>query len=194
MKSIREKNMGFVARLLGRKRKDNGEEGGISQLQAAMRERTRRELISMAVRDTLKKHGLSAGSVTADPLPSFTSSRHRGMHVQLVFRDWQPSLLSYVVALESAVKSRLERLDPLSPAWITGMSWRFEPKDRTVWPQLPPSGKSSANPIPVHRVDTTRSDAAFQNLLRTRDDDFMPTARQDLAVVPDFSPTLPMKA
>jgi hypothetical protein len=73
---------------------DDGDRG-TSRLQATTRERTRRELISMAVRDTLKKHELAAGCITVDALPGFTATKHRGMHIQLVFREWQPNLLPW---------------------------------------------------------------------------------------------------
>jgi hypothetical protein len=186
--------MGLVERLLGRQGKnDADDERGISRLQAVTRERTRRELISMAVRDTLKKHGLAGGSITAEALPSVTATKHRCMHIQLVFRDWQPSLLAYVVALEAAVKERLHRLDPLSPSWITGVSWRFEPHDRTVWPQLPTLAPAGARVAPARHADAGRPQS-LEGLLRTGDEAFMATAHGQLAAPADFSPTLPMRA
>jgi hypothetical protein len=186
--------MGLVARLLGRQRKNDVDDvRGVSRLQAVTRERTRRELISMAVRDTLKKHGLADGTVTADALPSVTAAKHRCMHIQLVFRDWQPSLLAYVVALESAVKERLHRLDPLSPSWITGVSWRFEPQDRTVWPKLPTLSPVSVPAAPARHTDPGRSQS-LEKLLRSGDAAFMTTVHGQLAASADFSPTLPMRA
>ena len=184
--------MGIFARLLGGDTKVEKEIRTGSRLQEATRERTRCELISMAVRDTLKRHGLAAGCITADALPSTTSGKHRGMHIQMIFRDWQPNLLAYVVALESAVRSRLERLDPLSPAWITGVSWRFEPKDRTVCPQLPAAAGSlatagAANSVRV-RPAAHQSIAALEKLLQSGDRQFSAAGRTQA----DFSPTLPM--
>ena len=184
--------MGLVARLLGRDTKAEQADRRMSQLQAATRERTRRELISMAVRDTLKKHGLPAGCITADALTSATSTRQRGMHIQFVFRDWQPSLLSYVVALELAVRERLQRLDPLSGAWITGASWRFDPHDRKAWPQLPNPGPSGVAPAPRRANDPARSAGALDKLLQAGDEAFL-GARARQAVGADFSPTLPMR-
>jgi hypothetical protein len=182
--------MGIVARLLGAERQDD--ERGISRLQAATRERSRRELISTAVWDTLKKHGLPAGCVTVDALPGFTPTRHRGVHIQLIFRDWEPSRSSYVVALEAAVKSRLGRLDPLSPSWITGMSWRFEPEDRTVWPRLPTPDRSSATTNAVRILGCPPPAAELRKLPQSGDVAFTFTARAQNASATDFSPTLPM--
>jgi hypothetical protein len=186
--------MGLVERLLGRPGKNDAvDERGVSRLQSVTRERTRRELISMAVRDTLKKHGLADSAITAEALPSVTATKHRCMHIQLVFRDWQPSLLAYVVALESAVKERLHRLDPLSPSWITGMSWRFEPHDRKVWPQLPTPAPASTRVAPARPADAGRPQS-LEKLLRSGDEVFMGTVHAQLAAPADFSPTLPMRA
>jgi hypothetical protein len=182
--------MGLVARLLGTETRDD--ERGMSRLQAATRERSRRELISTAVWDTLKKHGLPAGCVTVDALPGLTPTRHRGMHIQLIFRDWEPSQSSYVVALEAAVKSRLGRLDPLSPSWIIGMSWRFEPEDRTVWPRLPTPGQSSARTNAVRSLGCPAPTVDLRKLLQSGDVAFTFTARAQNASATEFSPTLPM--
>lgn len=169
---------------------DHLDPDGLSRLQAATRERTRRELVTMAVRDTLKKHGLGATCLAADALPSTTASKQRGLHVQLVIRDWQPSLLSYVVAIEAAVKSRLERLDPLSATWVTGVSWRFEPQVRSEWPSLPVPGDPVAALQPPS-VDRARP-AAAPPVLHGLDDAPTPARRARHAPANAFSPTLPM--
>lgn len=188
--------MGFIARLLGTQGKGEDPERGMSRLQVASQEQTRRELIAMALRDTLKRHGLAPGCIAAEGVPSVAPGRQRGMHVQLVFRDWQPSLLAYVVALEAAVRGRLERLDPLSPSWIAGVSWRFEPTDRTQWPQLPTAvpGQAAARPR-AHRDASPRhgTTAALHRLLQAGDGAFGTDGRPDFsATQPMFSPTQPM--
>jgi hypothetical protein len=60
------------------------------------------------------------------------------MHLRLVLREWQPRLLACSVALQRAVRTRVLRLDPLSPAWFTGVSWRFDLVDESGCPELPP--------------------------------------------------------
>ena len=183
--------MGMVARLLGKEAK-LVDDRSISRLQAETRERTRRELISMAVWDTLKRHGLPAGFITADALPGFTPTRQRGVHIQLVYRDWQPGLLGYVVALEAAVKSRLGRLDPLSSSWITGVSWRFEPEDCSVWPQLPATGQACASSRSAGSLASPRPAVDLESLLQSGDASFRLSGRGQGATPTDFSPTLPM--
>jgi len=186
--------MGFLAGLLGREPSGWNDHRRVSRLQAATRERTRRELISVAVRDALKIHDLPADCITADCLPSLTPTKERGLHIQLVFRDCRPRLLAYVVTLESAVKRRLRRLDPLSPSWITAVSWRFEPTNRTVSPEQPGPGESSASVAPAADDGRARAALALERLIQSGDEAFMSTVRGELVTATAFSPTLPMRA
>lgn len=180
--------MGLVARLFGKTPK-HSQEQGLSRLQVETREQTRRELISMALRDTLKRHGLAAGCITADAMSGIVVGRQRGMHVQLVFKDWQPTVLSYVVALEQAFKARLRRLDPLSATWILGASWRFEPRDPMSWPQLPVAGERKVADVAQPVAVRGRPTASVEGLLQSGDAAF----RQRGAAQADFGPTLPMQ-
>lgn len=179
--------MELVSRLFGRPPRQR-DERELSRLQAASREQSRRELIAMALRDTLRKHRLPEGCIAAEGLPASAVGGQRGLHLQLVFREWQPRLLAYVVALESAVKARLARLDPLSPSWITGVSWRFEPEDRTLWPQFPAAERLVTVPVRPGAAVRGSKGTAFDTLLQSRDEDF----RARAAANTGFAPTLPM--
>jgi len=180
--------MELVSRFFG-KRSQKSDKRKISRLQAASLEQSRRELIAMALRDTLRKHGLPAGCVTVEGLPGSEVGGQRGLHLQFVFRDWQSSLLlSYVAALETSVGARLARLDPLSPSWVTGISWRFEPADRRLWPQLPAAGPRGTGADRSTAVVRGDSRAAFEWILQSREED----SRARAAANTNFTPTLPM--
>lgn len=93
--------MELVSRFFG-KRSQKSDKRKISRLQAASLEQSRRELIAMALRDTLRKHGPPAGCITVEGLPGSEVGGQRGLHLQFVFRDWQSSLLlSYVGRINS---------------------------------------------------------------------------------------------
>jgi hypothetical protein len=141
----------------------------------------------MALRDTLRKHDLPAGSITVETLPGVAAGRDGAMHVQLVFRHAQPKLLSYAIALEVAVRGRLARLDPLSPSWISGLSWRIDPDDRAQWPHLPVGGpvRGSAPRVPAA---ARKPKASVEELLSPGDAAFRARGEGHL----EFSPTLPM--
>lgn len=185
-------DMGLVARLLRKGRGSEGKEPRISRLQAITRERTRREVIAMALRDTLKGHGLPAGCIGADVLPGFASSGCSGMHIQLVYRAREPGLLAYAVFLEQAVQARLERLDPSSPGWIAGLSWRFEPEDRSAWPKPPTAARGGADVAPSRA--RAQPAVALEEVLHVRDGAFARSGRGDMVPATAFSPTLPMQA
>lgn len=153
----------------------------------AMRDQTRRELVSMALRDTLKKYGIAAGCITAEALPSVSAARQRGLHLQLVFREWNPHLLGYVVALEAMVRSRLLRLDPLSAGWVVGMSWKFAPLDASKWPQLPALG-----PLYRHEPASGPAPDTAAGMLRQLLGPGDASHARRAARSGDFSPTLPM--
>lgn len=181
------RRMGFVARLFGKAPKNPGEQG-LSRLQVVTREQTRRELIAMALRDTLKKHGLAVDCIGTDALSGIVVGRQRGMHVQLVFKSWQPGLLAYVVALEQAFKARLGRLDPLSHSWVLGVSWRFACQDPMSWPRLPMAGERKRLDAAPSATTCGRPGVSLEALLQKGDAAF----QQPLAAHADFSPTLPM--
>lgn len=103
----------------------------------SQRDESRRELLGLAVRDALRKHGIPAQWITAETFSALTGSRVRGMHLRLVVREWQPKFLAYTVALQKAITARLLRLDPLSQGWMAGISWKFEVVDESLCPGLP---------------------------------------------------------
>lgn len=139
----------------------------------------RRGLLVLAVRDTLQKHGIPSGWISAEAHSAMTSSRIRGMHLRLVVREWQPSLLPYSIALQRAITARLMRLDPLAASWLAGVSWRYDVVDDSMCPGLPKVaawGQSQDQP-PATVVSTTGAS----------DPDLSAEDR-----VLDFRPTVPM--
>lgn len=178
--------MGLVHRFFSKPRREVVRDGA-SRLADATREQTRKELIAMAVRDTLKKFGVSQTCVTAEGIQGTLAGREKGMHLQLVFREWQPNLLGYVVALQTLVRARLLRLDPLSATWLTGVSWRFDPINEQQWPRLLPP--RSSTPAPAQKAAAAHPRPSLDVLFAARDAVFGDrSARNE-----DFSPTMPMR-
>jgi hypothetical protein len=180
--------MGFMARLFGKAPK-NSRLPKMSQLQSSTREQTQRQLLTMALRDTLKRNGWVPDSLSAEAVSGVVSGRAHGLHVQLVFREWEPKLLNYIVALEHAFRTTLRRLDPLSPSWMLGITWRFEPRNPLSWPQLPHSGPDRVAQM-ARSVTVTRASkkASLDTLLQSGDAAFR---QRDSG---DFTATLPMQA
>ncbi len=98
---------------------------------------TRRELIRVVLRDTLKLHGVPAEWITAELLNTTSREGKPGMHVRLVLLHWEPRLLVHCVALQNSLQARLEMFDPLAGNWYSGLSWRFALADESACPPMP---------------------------------------------------------
>lgn len=178
--------MGLIARLLGKPANAAiGNRG--SRLAVLTRDRTRKEVLATAVRDTLKKHGVPSGTIIADTLAGSAQGRPDGVHLLLIFREWNPGLVPQLVSLEQAVLSSLFRIDPLSNAWLAGVSWRFPSVPLARSPQLPESGQRSPQRKAHRERAATRPD--FEAVLGQGDAAFAKRAHAG----DDFSPTLPME-
>ncbi|MBK6006589.1 hypothetical protein JJB11_10840 [Ramlibacter ginsenosidimutans] len=148
----------------------------------------RRQVLSTAVADTLKSHGIPEYWIGAETLPS-QGMEGRGLHLRLIVRNTSPKLLANLFALQRAIQHRLSQVDALSAAWLAGTSWRIEVPfgiDQTELPG-PEFWRSAAQHVGVHRRSTARSDrptlkAAVNERGSTR-------AALDMH---EFSPTQPM--
>jgi len=186
--------MTLIDRLLGRKPVQSGVPSApVPAL--TNRDAARRELVAMAVRDTLRKHGIPADWISGEASPALTARKERGIHLRLVLRHWHPALPSCVVALQKSVVARLARLDPLSCDWLVGVAWKFEPADDSLCPTLPEPGYWQ--PERPQREQTTAKAAraaadprqTLKGLLGRGDDAF---ASRASASADGFSPTQPM--
>lgn len=135
----------------------------------------RRQLLAIAVRDTLRRHGIPATWITLEPRPSSTRGRRRGMHMRLVIREWDSRLPPYMVALESEIASGVRRMDPLSSAWLTGVSWRFDLVDNQHCPKLPPPESWLAAPTIRSTSNTLRLPVLVDRFSGEPRPDFAPT-------------------
>lgn len=184
--------MGIVSWLFGSKQAQ--QKAAAQRSNEPGRDARRRELLRMAVRDTLHKNGIPAAWIGAEILASPTPGRERGVHLRLLVKHWEPKILECAVALQQGVKARVLCLDPLSSAWITGISWRFDIADETVCPDLPdPAYWQTFAPAAVEvRADSTSlitPRAVLERLLGSSDRVF---AANDAGDGGDFTPTQPM--
>jgi hypothetical protein len=159
---------------------------------APERNATRRELLTMAVRDTLRKSGIPDHWIRTETLlGTLPNGRETGMHLRLVLTEWEPKLLTYTVALQNGVQSRMDRLDPLAKTWMTGISWRMAPPEGADCPELPAPdywkefvapAAAKASPAFSAREHLRQLFAFNESRFRERDPDGHA----------DFSPTVPM--
>lgn len=148
---------------------------------------SRRELLTMAVRDTLRRHGIPAEWIHAEANPVLTRRSVRAIQLRLVARHWDPALITCVVALQKSIAARLARLDPASAEWLAGISWKFEPEDESLCPTLPSADfwQDDSRPAPA-RVSVRGDDAEWKQRLAEGDRAFAGQGRNA------FGPTEPM--
>lgn len=161
------------------------------------RDATRRQLLATAVRDTLRTHGIPAPWVTTETLTAATGGKERGLHLRLILRDRR--LLPFAMDVQMSVSARITRLDPLSPAWMAGISWKMEAPEDASCAQLPDAGywqrlisnPPAAAPTPMAEAEAAPT-AARAVLDRLFGEDGGVLSRQSRER-PDFSPTQPME-
>jgi hypothetical protein len=97
----------------------------------------RKDLLRMALRDTLTRNGIPPTWLSADLLRTSSARKEAGLHVRFLVRHWEPRLLTHGLALEQDFAHRLQLLDPAARTWVTGFSWQFALEDASLCPPLP---------------------------------------------------------
>lgn len=154
-------DMGLLDRLFQRKQLRAPQIGPRND---ARLDASRRELLSMAVHDTLNKCGIPDTWITLETSAAFTARKVRGMHLRLVVREWHPTLLDHGLSLQKLINARMSRLDPLFDQWLTGISWKFDLVDESNHPTMPAplywqsiAARSAAAPAQVQKSPSQRA-------------------------------------
>ncbi|HVZ43527.1 MAG TPA: hypothetical protein VHA82_06930 [Ramlibacter sp.] len=108
---------------------------------------TRRELLKVVLRDTLRRQGIPAEWVAAEVFTATSRSRNdSGLHWRLVLRHWDARLPNHLVALQNALVARALAIDPMAHEWLMGVSWQFALQDESQCPALPHPGSWTSTP------------------------------------------------
>ncbi len=140
----------------------NSTQFGASQLTqgAASVHSVRKDVLRVALRETLTRNGIPPSWMTAEMLRTNSTKREPGMHVRFLLQHWDPRLMLHGPALERDFMERLLALDPQAQSWMVGFSWQFALPDTDACPGLPHPGSwtASASPPsePAPAAPTTR--------------------------------------
>jgi len=142
----------------------------------------------------LRAHGIPITWLTVETLTAAISAKERGLHLRVILRDSR--LLPYAMEIQKGIVARISRLDPLSPAWMAGVSWRLEVADASSL-QLPDAGYwqrvISNPPIPEAAAEASAQASprsVLDRLFGSGDAKFRDDPQADR---PDFGPTQPME-
>lgn len=97
----------------------------------------RREMLRMALRDTLVRHGIPPHWIGAEMVVDQAEGAERGMHLRLLIKHDEPRLLAHGFALQHSLFKRIELFDPGTSQWLRGISWQFavtKPESELVMP------------------------------------------------------------
>ena len=86
---------------------------------------TRRELVQVVLRDTMRKHGVPSDWVDCRILSVMTRERKAGMHVQFLVRQGDEQLLNYVHAFQDAFWEEILKFEPHARDWLFSVAWQF---------------------------------------------------------------------
>lgn len=168
---------------------------------AEARSAVRRELVQVTLRETMRRHAIPSDWLEVRMLPAVTRKGKRGLHVQLVVRQGQGSLLAYIPSFQSAWMAEIEKFDAHAWDWLLSISWQFAGITSTNAGDVPAAGdwRLGAGAAPPAAAQAAGASAAAEE----EDDD----VEQDLQALfairdaamkdgppgeqPDFEPTRP---
>jgi hypothetical protein len=161
----------------------------------------RKELIMVTLRETMRRHAVPSDWMEVRMLPVVNRKGRNGLHVQLVVKEGQASLLNYIPAFQSSLMAEIEKFEPRAWDWLQSISWQFAGITATSGGELPGAGQwraaavggatAAAGPA-THPGDLAADDDVAQDLqalFAIRD-----AALQQAApgqTPPDFEPTRP---
>jgi hypothetical protein len=175
--------------------------------EAVERDASRRDLVRIVLRETMRRHAVPSEWIECRILPVVNSKRKAGMHVQLIVRQGQSSLLTYIPAFQSSMMAEVETYDPRAWDWLLSISWQFAGITAKTGSDLPGGAQWSMDtgPVPLNKAATGASAAtaaAAAAGTASTDDDVMKDlealfAIRDAALrkdgdQPDFEATRPM--
>jgi hypothetical protein len=115
--------------------------------ESAERETSRRELVKLVLRESMRRHAVPSDWIECRMLPVVTRKRKTGVHVQLIVKQGQASLLNYIPAFQSSLMAEIEKYDPRAWDWLLSISWQFAGITASSGGQLPGAAGWNTRPI-----------------------------------------------
>jgi len=119
---------------------------GSPQRQLSATNTLRRELVNVALRSTLHKHGIPMAWMSIEIQSGTSSKGEMHSYARLLVKHWEPEFLPYMVALQNSLLKRIFLLDTTAHSWLRSIGWQFSLPDESACPDMPASPGWS-NPI-----------------------------------------------
>ena len=156
----------------------------------------RREMVNMALRDTVHRHGIPNDWLSTDTLMVRGARGDYQCYVRILVKHWEPRLITHASAFEASLVRRLTLLDGTSRSWLRDISWQLGGGVRPGFPTtMPPA--STWQPAQDNEKQPSQATVAeekpsrrqaLSSLFSSRDGKF---ARPADGGEGDFQPTQP---
>lgn len=90
---------------------------------------TRRELVRMLTRDSLRFSGIPDGWIELQVLLELGRGGQTFIHLRLLVRHWDEGLFRYAVAFQRRLRAEIERFEPGAREWLSTITWQYEVDD-----------------------------------------------------------------
>lgn len=122
--------MGMLKRLFGRAGPDADpadEDAGDAVVHPPGAAQARhRELIQAVLRHSMGKHAIPSDWMACRVLSVTTPQGKSGVHVQLIVRQGEESLLNFVLPFQETFWRQLEKVDGKPREWLFSLAWQFD--------------------------------------------------------------------
>lgn len=118
---------------------------------------TRRELVRVMTRDTLRAAGIPEGWIESQVLLELAREAQTFVHLRLVVKQWDARLLKYTIAFQNRLMREIELFDPTAHDWLLSISWQFQVGDSCPFPDLPEPAEWRAPPVAAAPVPAVPS-------------------------------------
>jgi hypothetical protein len=122
----------------------------------------RRDLVKLALRETMRKNGIPSDWMDCRALSVLTKSHKSGMHVQFLVRKGDHQLLDWVHAFQESFWDQVLRTDPTAKDWLFSVGWEFYGRsvqgfnvmpDPTSWKNEGPDTEAMEDAPHIPRVE-----------------------------------------
>jgi hypothetical protein len=133
--------------------------------EAESRNATRREMLQVILRDTMRKHGIPSDWMECRILSATTKLGRPGLHVTIIVKQAHDKLLGHLFAFQDSFNRELTRFEPRAFDWLLSVGWQFDGyvtaqkamPDPKSWAGLAPAPSSAPAPLelpkPAEDVD-----------------------------------------
>ena len=156
--------MGLIKRIFGNEKDKEGgaplsqplssqfHESESTNDEAESRNTTRREMLQVILRDTMRKHGIPSDWMECRILSSTMKSGRPGLHVTIIVKQAHERLLGHLFAFQDSFGRELTRFEPRAFDWLLSIGWQFDgyaAKQKSDMPDPKSWAAATSAPVPM---------------------------------------------